>query len=48
MLDMLDFSGPAFLQPPALARPLLDSDPSALACDTTGPGAIPPPGSVTG
>jgi phospholipase C len=48
MLDMLDFSAPAFLKPPTLAKPLVDTDSSALACDRTGPGVIPPPGSVTG
>ncbi len=47
MLDMLDFTTAAFEQPPKLARPLLDTDPSALACDTSGPGTIPPPGSVS-
>jgi phospholipase C len=47
MLDMLDFRHPAFLEPPTLAQPLLDTDPSANACSTTGPGTIPPPGSVT-
>ncbi len=48
MLDMLDLSQPAFLNPPALARPLLVTHPkSALACNTSGPGTIPPPGSVT-
>jgi phospholipase C len=47
MLDMLDLSHPTFLTPPALAQPLLDIDPSALACNTSGPGTIPPPGSIT-
>jgi phospholipase C len=47
MLDMLDLSAPAFLTPPKLARPLLDTDPGALACNTSGPGTIPPPGSVS-
>jgi len=47
MLDMLDLTSPAFLTPPALAKPLLDTDPGALKCDVTGPGQIPPPGSVT-
>jgi phospholipase C len=47
MLDMLDLSKPAFLTPPKLARPLLDTHPSALACNTSGPGTIPPVGSVT-
>ncbi len=48
MLDLLDFRAPAFARPPALARPLLTAHPvSALKCDVTGPGKIPPPGSVT-
>jgi phospholipase C len=47
MLDMLDLKAPAFLHPPKLARPLLDTDPSAGACNTTGPGTIPPHGSVS-
>jgi hypothetical protein len=38
---------PAFRTPPRLAVPLLDTDPAALACDASGPGVIPPPGSVT-
>jgi len=46
-LDMLDFSRAAFATPPVLAQPLLDTDPSALACNVSGPGTIPPPGSVT-
>jgi phospholipase C len=48
MLDLLDFRLPAFRQPPRLAAPLLSTDPAALACDASGPGVIPPPGSVTG
>jgi phospholipase C len=47
-LDMLDLRRPSFAEPPALAKPLLDTDSSALACNTSGPGTIPPPGSVTG
>jgi phospholipase C len=47
MLDMLDLRRPTFLTPPQLAQPLLDTDPGALACNTSGPGTIPPPGSVT-
>lgn len=47
MLDMLDLTRPAFADPPALVPPLLDARPEALACDLTGPGTIPPPGSVT-
>jgi hypothetical protein len=47
MLDMLDPGRPAFLTPPELAQPLLDTDPSALACNVSEPGTIPPPGSVT-
>jgi phospholipase C len=48
MLDMLDFSHPAFRTPPVLAKPLVSVDAKALACDTSGPGTIPPPGSVSG
>jgi phospholipase C len=48
MLDMLDFRKPAFATPPRLAPPLAVADPSALSCSVTGPGTIPPPGSVTG
>jgi phospholipase C len=47
MLDMLDLSTPAFKTPPKLAKPLLDTDPSALACNSSGPGTIPPAGTVT-
>jgi phospholipase C len=47
MLDMVDLSRPAFLRPPRLARPLLDTDPGAMACSKNGPGAIPPPGSIS-
>ena len=46
LLDMIDLGRPAFAPP--LACPLLDTDPGALVCDVTGPGTIPPPGSVTG
>ena len=47
MLDLLDLRRPAFLRPPRLAPPLLDTDPAALTCSTTGPGPIPPPGSIS-
>lgn len=47
LLDMLDLRSPAFAEPPRLSPPLLDTDPSALACNVTGPGTIPPPGSVS-
>jgi phospholipase C len=47
MLDMLDLSQPAFRHPPRLARPLLAARPGALACNSSGPGPIPPPGSVS-
>ena len=47
MLDLLDLRRPAFRTPPRLAAPLLETDPAALACDTSGPGVIPPPGSIT-
>jgi phospholipase C len=48
MMDMLELRRPAFAEPPPLAKPLLATGPGALACDVTGPGTIPPPGSVTG
>ena len=48
MLDMLELRFPLFLRQPRLAEPLLDTDPAALACNVSGPGTIPPPGSVTG
>jgi phospholipase C len=48
MLDMLDLCKPAFATPPHLARPRAVTDPSSLSCSVTGPGTIPPPGSVTG
>lgn len=48
MLDMLDLRHPSFAEPPELSKPLLVTDPSALSCSVTGPGTIPPPGSVTG
>jgi phospholipase C len=47
MLDMLDFSRPAFIKPPKLASPLYNTDSQAVLCTITGPGTIPPPGSVT-
>jgi phospholipase C len=47
MLDMLDLSRPAFLTPHKLARPLVDTHPGVLSCVATGPGTIPPPGSVS-
>jgi phospholipase C len=47
LLDLLDLRHAAFLKPPTLARPLLDTHPGALACNTSGPGTIPPRGSVT-
>jgi phospholipase C len=48
MLDMLDLSGtPTFAEPPALAKPLVDTDPGALLCSITGPGTIPPPGTIS-
>ena len=48
MLDMLDFSNAAFAQPPKLAAAFADAHPvKALVCNITGPGTIPPPGSVT-
>ncbi len=47
MLDMLDLKHPAFLKPPKLAKPLVDTDHKALSCNKSGPGKIPPPGSVS-
>ncbi|HKR70512.1 MAG TPA: alkaline phosphatase family protein [Streptosporangiaceae bacterium] len=48
MTDMLDFSKAAFAQPPKLQPSLADAHPvKALACSVTGPGTIPPPGSVS-
>jgi phospholipase C len=47
-LDMLDLHKAAFATPPVLAQPLLTTDPAgATACNVSGPGTIPPPGSVT-
>jgi phospholipase C len=43
--DFLDLSQPAFQKPPQLAEPL--AGPAQIACETSGPGQIPPPGSVT-
>jgi phospholipase C len=45
LLDFLDFSQPAFLDPPVLAAPR--AGPAETACEQTGPGRIPPVGSVT-
>ena len=47
MLDMLDLNHATFKTPPKLAKPLVDTDPRALLCTVTGPGTIPPPGSVS-
>ena len=47
MLDMLDLTTPAFKTPPALKPPKVDTDPGVLTCSITGPGTIPPPGSVS-
>jgi phospholipase C len=43
--DFLDLTRQAFAAPPELAAPL--AGPAQLACETSGPGRIPPPGSVT-
>ena len=43
--DFLDLDKPAFAEPPSLATPL--AGPAQLACEKSGPGQIPPPGSVT-
>ncbi len=45
LLDFLDLSQPSFLDPPPLAPPR--AGPSETACEHSGPGQIPPPGSVT-
>ena len=47
LLDTIDLRYPAFRDPPGLAQPLLVTDPGANTCSTTGPGTIPPPGSVS-
>jgi phospholipase C len=47
LLDMVDLRHPAFLRPPRLAKPLLDTDPSSQKCSVTGPGHIRPPGSIS-
>ncbi len=51
LTDFLDLSAlaaghPTFPKLPALAAP--GNTPAALACSTTGPGTVPPPGSITG
>jgi phospholipase C len=51
LTDFLDLGAlairwPTFGKLPPLAAP--GDTPAALACSTTGPGTIPPPGSVTG
>jgi phospholipase C len=40
ILDLLDLRQSAFLKPPALAQPLLDTDPLGAACEVLGPGTI--------
>jgi phospholipase C len=47
MLDMLDLHHPHFAEPPQLAQPLAVTNPAALACSVSGPGTIPPVGSIT-
>ncbi len=49
LLDLVDLrSRPAFLDPPALPAPGIAGTGGAdLSCTATGPGQIPPPGSVT-
>jgi phospholipase C len=47
LLDLLDLRHPTFARPPSLAKPLVETDPGALKCSVTGPGTIPPPGSVS-
>ena len=43
--DFLNLDSPAFAEPPSLATPL--AGPAQVACERSGPGQIPPPGSVT-
>ncbi len=43
--DFLDLHQPAFAEPPPLSPPL--AGPGELRCESTGPGQIPPPGSIT-
>jgi phospholipase C len=43
--DFLDLTKPAFAQPPTLAQPVVG--PAQTACEKSGAGQIPPPGSVT-
>jgi phospholipase C len=43
--DFLNLDFPAFAEPPSLATPL--AGPAQVACERSGPGQIPPPGSVT-
>jgi phospholipase C len=48
MLDMLDLNNAAFATPPRLAPPLIAvNKDQALACNSSGPGTIPPPGSIS-
>lgn len=45
LMDFIDLSKMAFREPPKLAAP--NTSPAAMACTKTGPGTIPPPGSVS-
>jgi phospholipase C len=45
LADFLELRFPGFADPPALAQPL--AGPAQVACEKSGPGTIPPPGSVT-
>jgi phospholipase C len=45
LTDFLDLSRPAFAEPPGLTQPRASA--AELACEKSGPGEIPPPGSVT-
>jgi phospholipase C len=45
LTDFLDLDSPAFAEPPALARPRAGR--AQTRCEKSGPGQIPPPGSVT-
>jgi phospholipase C len=43
--DFLDLDSPAFVEPPSLAKPLAGR--AQTRCEKSGPGEIPPSGSVT-
>ena len=45
LLDLLDLRRPTLLDPPPLARPLVEVDSGTLTCNVSGRGMSPPPGS---